>query len=185
MAAAPLWRYDSQVVWFRAHSECALISAPLVHSISQVMRSGRAVGAQVCTGNSRLTSLVERQVVKACRRRLSRCAVGALLVLVGARHCRAHVRKLLSGHALRVLTVTSFLLGAKGVRRWLRVFLRAHARTPTSRKFFLGRAMCAPTFASFSQGAPCVRPCSQGVFRAHSACARGRKFPDRPRWALA
>ena len=75
------------------------------------MRLGRA-------GSSRATSLVVSQVVIASRRRLSRCAVGAPVVLVEARRCRAHVRKLLSGPPMRALKVTSFFMGAKGLRRW-------------------------------------------------------------------
>ena len=143
---------------------------------------------------SRATSLVECQVAIASRRRLIRCAVGAPVVLVGARRCRAHVRKLLSGRAMRPPTVASVLLGAKRLCRWFaslssgaracahvsQVPLRARDGRAHARMFPLGRAMRAPMSSSSSPGAK-VAP----IIASFSAVRLSGAQGARPRIAVA
>ena len=112
------------------------------------MRSGRAVGAQVRTGNSRSTPLVEYPVVIASRRRPTRCSVEVPVVLVGARSCRASDGKFLSGRAMRALTVTRVFLGAKGLRRCFASLPRARDARAHVRKLCSGRTVLALAVAS-------------------------------------
>ena len=155
MAAVPLWCYDRLVVRFRARRRCHQ-STPYITTRcgrgAQWVRLGRA-------GNSRATSLVECQVAIASRRRLSRCAVVAPIVLVGARalprscsqapfrarHVRTHGHKFLSGRKGVAPVVASLSSGARGCAQVSQVLPRVRGARAHIRKFLSGRTVRVPT----------------------------------------